>query len=206
MLRFLAALLLLVSAIGAPAAPRTLLVLGDSLSAAYNMPVESGWVHLLDDTLAERSPGEWRVINASISGETTSGGLARLPAALADHRPDLVIVALGANDGLRGLPLATVRANLARMMALSREAGAKVAMAGIELPVNYGEAYRSRLRRLYATLAQEEGVPLLPFLIEPIAADMANFQDDAVHPNVAAQPAIRDHVLGWLDREGLLGR
>jgi acyl-CoA thioesterase-1 len=206
MLRFLAALLLLVSAIGAPAAPRTLLVLGDSLSAAYNMPVESGWVHLLNDTLAERSPGEWRVINASISGETTSGGLARLPAALADHRPDLVIVALGANDGLRGLPLATVRANLARMMALSREAGAKVAMAGIELPVNYGEAYRSRLRRLYATLAQEEGVPLLPFLIEPIAADMANFQDDAVHPNVAAQPAIRDHVLGWLDREGLLGR
>lgn len=199
-------MLLLVSAIGAPAAPRTLLVLGDSLSAAYNMPVESGWVHLLDDTLAERSPGEWRVINASISGETTSGGLARLPAALADHRPDLVIVALGANDGLRGLPLATVRANLARMMALSREAGAKVAMAGIELPVNYGEAYRSRLRRLYATLAQEEGVPLLPFLIEPIAADMANFQDDAVHPNVAAQPAIRDHVLGWLDREGLLGR
>lgn len=199
-------MLLLVSAIGLPAAPRTLLVLGDSLSAAYNMPVESGWVHLLDDTLAERSPGEWRVINASISGETTSGGLSRLPAALVDHRPDLVIVALGANDGLRGLPLATVRANLARIMALSREAGAKVAMAGIELPVNYGEAYRSRLRRLYAALAREEGVPLLPFLIEPIAADMANFQDDALHPNVAAQPAIRDHVLGWLDREGLLRR
>jgi acyl-CoA thioesterase I len=204
--RFLVALLLLVCTVGATAAPRTLLVLGDSLSAAYNMPVEAGWVHLLDDTLAERAPGEWQVVNASISGETTSGGLARLPAALTDHRPDLVILALGANDGLRGLPLATVRTNLARMIALAREAGANVALAGIELPVNYGEAYRSRLRRLYATLAQDEGVPLLPFLIEPIAADMANFQDDAVHPNVAAQPAIRDHVLGWLDREGLLGR
>lgn len=183
-----------------------MLVLGDSLSAAYNMPVESGWVRLLDDVLAERAPGEWRVVNASISGETTSGGLARLPAALAAHRPDLVILALGANDGLRGLPLASVRANLERMIALAREAGAKVGLAGIELPVNYGEGYRSRLRNMYATLAQETGVPLLPFLIEPIAADPANFQDDAVHPNAAAQPAIRDHVLAWLDREGLLGR
>jgi acyl-CoA thioesterase-1 len=205
MLRFLAALLILCSA-AATAAPGTLLVLGDSLSAAYNMPVEAGWVHLLDDTLQARASGRWRVVNASISGETTSGGLARLPAALADHRPDLVILALGANDGLRGLPLASVRANLKRMIALAREAGANVALAGIELPVNYGEAYRHRLRRLYATLAEEEKVPLLPFLIEPIAADIANFQDDAVHPNVAAQPAIRDHVLAWLDREGLLAR
>lgn len=179
-------------------APRTLLVLGDSLSAAHNMPTGQGWVQLLDHKLAESHPGQWRVVNASISGETTAGGLTRLPAALAAHRPALVLIELGANDGLRGLQLAQIRANLARMIELSREAGAKVALIGIELPGNYGEAYRSRFRRIYAELADQSGIALLPFLLEGIAHDLANFQEDQVHPTAAAQPRIRDHVHAWL--------
>lgn len=182
----------------AAAASRTVLVLGDSLSAAHNMPIEQGWVQLLDHKLAESHPGQWRVVNASISGETTAGGLTRLPAALAAHRPALVLIALGANDGLRGLQLPQIRANLARMIELAREAGAKVALIGIELPGNYGEAYRSRFRRVYSELASQFALPLLPFLLEPIAQDLANFQDDQVHPTAAAQPRIRDYVHAWL--------
>jgi acyl-CoA thioesterase-1 len=182
-----------------PAAePRTLLVLGDSLSAAYNIPTDQGWVQLLDRKLAESHPGQWRVVNASISGETTAGGLTRLPAALALHKPALVILALGANDGLRGLQIVSMRDNLARMIELARDAGASVGLVGIELPGNYGEAYRSRFRAVYPQLAQQYQLPLLPFLLDGLAHDLANFQEDQVHPTAAAQPQILDNVWAWL--------
>lgn len=190
----------------APASPVTLLVLGDSLSAAYNMPAESGWVSLLAAELERRRPGAFQVVNASISGETSSGGLARLPSALRDHAPALVIIALGSNDGLRGLPPASLRANLQRMIDLAREAGAKAALIGVELPVNYGEAYRERLRSVYRELAEAGQLPLLPFLLDAVARDLSNFQDDQVHPTAAAQPLILATVLDWLEPElaGLL--
>ncbi len=180
------------------AEPRTILVLGDSLSAAHNIPTEQGWVQLLDRKLAESHPGQWRLVNASISGETTAGGLTRLPAALTTHKPHLVVLALGANDGLRGLQISSMRTNLTQMIELSREAGAKVALIGVELPVNYGEAYRSRFRAVYAQLAEQYQLPLLPFLLEGLAADLGNFQEDQIHPTAAAQPQIRDLVWNWL--------
>ncbi len=182
-----------------PAAePRTLLVLGDSLSAAHNIPTAQGWVQLLDRKLAESHPGQWRVVNASISGETTAGGLTRLPAALALHQPALVILALGANDGLRGLQIVSMRENLARMIELAKAAGAQVGLIGIELPGNYGEAYRSRFRAVYPQLAQQYQLPLLPFLLDGLAHDLGNFQEDQVHPTAAAQPQILDNVWEWL--------
>ena len=180
------------------AEPRTILVLGDSLSAAHNIPTEQGWVQLLDRKLAESHPGQWRLVNASISGETTAGGLTRLPAALTTHKPHLVVLALGANDGLRGLQISSMRTNLTQMIELSREAGAKVALIGVELPVNYGEAYRSRFRAVYVQLAEQYQLPLLPFLLKGLAADLSNFQEDQIHPTAAAQPQIRDLVWNWL--------
>lgn len=181
---------------------RNLLVLGDSLSAAYNMPVAQGWVSLLSARLQDAPKGKaqpWQVVNASISGETTSGGLARLPQALTEHRPAVVLIELGANDGLRGLPLRQTRANLDRMIKAAQAAGARVGLIGIELPVNYGQAYRDRFRQMYQDLAQQHQVPLLPFLLVDVAEDIGNFQDDQVHPTSAAQPIIMETVWAWLE-------
>jgi len=180
------------------AQPSTILVLGDSLSAAHNIPIDQGWVHLLDRKLSESHPGQWRIVNASISGETTAGGLTRLPAALLTHRPTWVLIELGANDGLRGLQISSMRGNLQRMIELAQAAGAKVGLIGIELPGNYGEAYRSRFRAVYADLAAQRKAPLLPFLLANIAGDLRNFQEDQVHPTAAVQGQIRDHVAQWL--------
>ncbi len=173
-------------------------MLGDSLSAAHNIPTDQGWVQLLDRKLAESHPGQWRVVNASISGETTAGGLTRLPAALTLHKPALVILALGANDGLRGLQIVSMRDNLSRMIELARDAGAGVGLIGIELPGNYGEAYRSRFRAVYPQLAQQYDLPLLPFLLDGLAHDLDNFQEDQVHPTAAAQTQILANVWSWL--------
>lgn len=177
----------------AAAAPAPLLVLGDSLSAAHGIALKDGWVALLDARL-QASPSPRPVVNASISGETTAGGLARLPALLAEHRPALVLVELGANDGLRGLPLAEARANLAKMLAAIRAAKAGVVLVGIELPVNYGPQYRDGLRSMYRGLAEEFNAPLLPFLLDGVALDPDLMQDDGLHPNAKAQPKILDNV------------
>lgn len=202
-MRLILFLLLLFHA-GVAAATSTILVIGDSLSAAHNLKIEQGWVALLDRKLAESHGEHWRVVNASISGETSSGGLARLPAALAEHRPAVVLIELGANDGLRGLPLPSLRSNLAQMIRLAREAGAKVGLIGIELPVNYGQGYRDRMREMYRELAAEHDIALLPFLLAAIATDLDNFQEDQVHPTAAAQPAIRDNVFQWMVEAGLV--
>lgn len=183
------------------AAPKTVLVLGDSLSAAHNIPVEAGWVHLLDVRLGKMVP-EWRAVNASISGETSLSGRNRLPALLDTCKPDVVLIELGANDGLRGLPLPALRDNLAAMITLAREHHARVLLLGIELPVNYGPRYRDGLRAIYAELAAEQHVALVPFLLEGVASDPTLMQDDGLHPVAAAEPAVLDTV--WRALQPLL--
>jgi len=175
------------------AEPRPLLVLGDSLSASYGIAPQEGWVALLAERLRS-SKSMRKVVNASISGETSAGGLARLPALLAEHKPALVIVELGANDGLSGLPLAQAHANLASALTAIRDAGARALLIGIELPVNYGPQYRDGLREVYRGLAKEFNVPLVPFLLEGVALDPSLMQDDGLHPKAAAEPRVLDNV------------
>lgn len=186
--------------VAAADAPRPLLVLGDSLSAAYRIPLASGWVSLLDERLTQAGLAR-PVVNASISGETTAGGLARLPKLLEQHRPAVLVIELGANDGLRGLPLAEPRANLVRMIELARAADARVVLIGIELPVNYGPQYRDGLRTLYQGLARDFNLPLVPFLLDGVALDAALMQDDGLHPTAAAQPRVLANVWGVLEPE-----
>ncbi|HLU12383.1 MAG TPA: arylesterase [Arenimonas sp.] len=180
---------------------RTVLVMGDSLSAAYNLAPEQGWVALLDRRLASEHPG-WRVVNASISGETTAGGASRIAAELARHSPAIVVIELGANDGLRGLPLEQTRANLERMITAAGEAGARVLLIGMRLPPNYGPQYTEGFERNYVELAQAHGTALLPFLLEPIAMEREAFQADNLHPVAEAQPRLLEHV--WPALEPLL--
>ncbi len=175
------------------ASPKTVLVLGDSLSAAHNIPVESGWVHLLDARLAKMVP-KWAVINASISGETSLSGRHRLPALLAKYRPAVLVLELGANDGLRGLPLPALQENLDAMIVQARRAKVRVLVVGIELPVNYGPQYRDGLRAIYAALARTRHTALVPFLLDGIALDPALMQDDGLHPVAKAEPQVLDTV------------
>ncbi len=171
-----------------------MLVVGDSLSAAHNIPVQSGWVNLLDQRLKQQMKAPPAVINASISGETSSGALTRLPGLLARNKPSVVVIELGGNDALRGLTPAELRGNLDRMIRLSRDAGAKVLLLGIDVPPNYGPTYRQRLRATYAELAQKYDVALLPFLLEGVALQPGLMQDDGLHPTAAAQPKVLDNV------------
>ena len=174
---------------------RPILVLGDSLSAAYRIAPESGWVTLLDQRLQQQSPQRhYRITNASISGETTAGGLARLPKLLADSAPALVLVELGANDGLRGLAIEEIHTNLQRILKACRDAGAKIVLVGIELPINYGPQYRDGLRDMYRDVAHEFNVPLVPFLLEGVATDPKLMQDDGLHPLAAAEPRVLETV------------
>lgn len=177
----------------------TLLVLGDSLSAAYGIPPEQGWVALLE----QRLPAEdFQVINASVSGETTSGGLTRLPALLSRHEPDLLLLQLGANDALRGLPLQVIRSNLDALVEQARQAGTEVLLIGIRIPPNYGPQYTESFFNLYAEIADQYALPRVPFLLENVALDWNLMQSDGLHPNADAQPLILDNV--WLHLEPLL--
>jgi acyl-CoA thioesterase I len=178
---------------GPVSAKRTLLVMGDSLSAAYNLPAEQGWVALTAKRMKTTHP-DWTVANASISGETTSGGLSRMPAALKQHKPKLVIIELGANDALRGLPLDLSRRNLQSMIRLAKAANAKVLLIGMQMPPNYGKTYTDGFVNNYRDLAKREKTALLPFLLQPIALDRSYFLPDQVHPNPKGQIKIRDHV------------
>ncbi|MGQ7289384.1 arylesterase [Vreelandella venusta] len=176
----------------------TLLVMGDSLSAAYGIEQEMGWVTLL----AERLEDEADVINASISGETTSGGAQRLASIIGQQQPDIVLLELGGNDGLRGLPPTQMRSNLASMIEQSQQAGADVLLLGIDIPPNYGQAYRDAFTGVFHSLADEYDVPLVPFLLEDVALNTELMQDDGIHPTAAAQPLILDNV--WPALEPLL--
>ncbi len=178
-----------------------ILVLGDSLSAAYGIPPAKGWVALLQRRL-DRAGYGYAVVNASISGETTVGGLERLPRALARHRPAVVILELGGNDGLRGLPVEQLRANLEAMITASQRAGARVVLAGIRIPLNYGQRYSEKFFSTYAELAGARKTALVPFFLEGVALREELFQDDGIHPGVEAQPILLDNV--WPVLEPLL--
>lgn len=179
------------------AAERTILVFGDSLSAAYGLRPEQGWVALLAQRLQAQGYG-YKVSNASVSGETTSGGLTRLPRALQLHRPGLVILELGANDALRGLPVAETQANLARLIQLARGAGARVLLVGIRIPPNYGPRYADEFAAIYPQLAQQYHLPLVPFLLEQVALDPARMQPDGMHPNAAGEAPVLDTLWRYL--------
>ncbi|WP_085918471.1 arylesterase [Halomonas sp. CSM-2] len=176
----------------------TLLVMGDSLSAAYNIERDESWVALLEERLPEAAT----VVNASISGETTSGGVQRFDDLLGQHEPDIVLLELGGNDGLRGLPPQQMQSNLATMIEASQAADAEVLLLGIDIPPNYGAAYREAFTTVYHDLADTYGVTLVPFLLEGIATDDALMQDDGIHPTAEAQPIILETV--WDKLEGIM--
>ena len=178
------------------------LVLGDSLSAAYGIPKEAGWVSLLDQRLSERAE-TIEVMNASLSGETTSGGLQRLPKLLEQYRPGVVIIALGANDALRGQDLRASERHLRKMIDLCKKQKARVVLLGIRLPSNYGPAYNKVLSGLYASLGQEFDLLFDPFFLEDVALDTKLMQDDGLHPNLKAQPIIFERI--WRLLQPLLG-
>ncbi|MBU1692252.1 MAG: arylesterase [Gammaproteobacteria bacterium] len=170
-----------------------ILVLGDSLSASYGIPADSGWVSLLDQRIHQKRPG-YRVINASISGETTSGGRYRIEQVLAEHRPAVVILELGANDGLRGLPLDAAASNLNAIITACRKSKARVLLIGMRLPPNYGSAYAAKFQSIYQQAAQRHKISLLPFLLDGFADNPELFQADGLHPTTAAQPMIMERV------------
>src|SRR5215472_3592270 len=185
---FAALLALSASATAAP----TILVLGDSLSAAYGIPESAGWVALLGERLKQRK-SNYTVVNASISGETTAGGAARIGKALASSKPSIVIVQLGANDGLRGLPVTEMKKNLTAIVRASKREGARVVLVGMQLPPNYGVPYVNQFRAAFGEVAKEERVVLVPFLLDGLE-EREQFQADDLHPTAAAQPILLENV------------
>jgi acyl-CoA thioesterase-1 len=177
----------------APAAKKTVLVMGDSLSAGYGIDVRQGWVALLGQRLKATNPG-WTVVNASVSGETTAGGLSRLPRELARVKPSVVVIELGANDGLRGLPVRDLQANLDRMTRLAKASGARVVLLGMRMPPNLGRAYTEGFANAYTGVARAERAALVPFFLEPIVMQRAAFQRDNLHPTAPVQGKLLDHV------------
>jgi len=168
-----------------------ILVWGDSLSAAYGIPIEKGWVNLLKKELGD----DFEVINGSISGETTQGGLTRLPAALKNHKPNFVILELGANDGLRGIPPQVSKHNLQKMIEQTKQADAQVMLFGMKIPPNYGVVYAEQFEAQFADLAKDYQLPFIPFFLESVINDLAYFQSDELHPTAAAQVVILESIL-----------
>jgi acyl-CoA thioesterase-1 len=200
--RLLFALFAALAASACAVASPVVLVVGDSISAGYGLPVETGWTTLLQQRLAvEHYPH--RVVNASISGDTTAGGRARLDALLARHHPAVTVIELGGNDGLRGGSLDAMRANLEAMTAAAQKSGSRVLIVGLRLPPNYGPAYVRRFETIYGDVARERKAALVPFLFEGIAEDNAMFQADRIHPVIAAQARLLDNV--WPELKPLLG-
>ena len=171
----------------------TVLIVGDSISAAFGLDTRAGWVALLEKRLAQQGFDD-KVVNASITGDTSANGLARLPAQLAAHKPDLVLLELGGNDGLRGMPVAQLQKNLASMIDLSRKAGAEVLLLGMQLPPNYGARYTKAFAQVYQTLAEEKKVALVPFLLEGVGGVPTLMQADGVHPTAGAQGKLLENV------------
>jgi len=200
--RLLILLVLFAASVPAKAETPVILVFGDSISAGYGLSrVEKGWVTLLQTRLKDEDYG-YQVVNASVSGETTAGGLARLPRALDLHKPKIVILELGGNDGLRALPIAQMRANLVRMVDLASAAGAKVLLLGIRMPPNYGPEYTEQFRLCYSDLARDKKLPLVPFLLNDVAQSPDLMQADGIHPNERGQPTLLANV--WPSLKPLL--
>lgn len=199
MKRLLIALALVIP-LNVAAAP-VILVFGDSLSAGYGLATDAGWVRLLENRLRQQNY-PYRVVNASISGETTLGGRSRIDEALKIHRPAIVILELGANDGLRGAPIDSIRANLEAIIERSRERHARVLLVGMRLPPNYGRGYSQKFQETFQDVAERERVPLVPFLFEGFALQRGYFQSDTVHPNQAAQPLMLETI--WKELQPML--
>jgi acyl-CoA thioesterase I len=174
-------------------AGQTIVVVGDSLSSGYGIAAEQSWVAMLEDRLRSEGYG-YQVVNASIAGDTSAGGLARLPRLLEAHDPGLVVIELGGNDGLRGQPVATLRDNLAKMVELSKESGADVVLAGIQMPPNYGQTYSRALAAVYPELAARFDAPLIEFILEGVALNRELMQSDGIHPNAAGQKVVFANV------------
>ena len=193
---------LLVGAVCAVADEKVLVVVGDSLSAGYGIDLEAGWVSLLQQRLTERNAAI-RVVNASISGDTTAGGLARMDTTLERHRPSVVVVELGGNDGLRGVTLSASETNLDGIVTRSLAAGAKVLVVGVRLPPNYGPVYTQRFADMYQAVADRHGVALVPRILEGVGERPELVQDDGIHPTAQAQPILLENV--WAGLGPLLG-
>ena len=189
----LAALLLVTANCEAASQNPTILIVGDSLSSGYGVDADQGWVALLRDRLNAEGYG-YRVVNASISGDTTSGGVRRMPRALEKHEPGIVIIELGGNDGLRGTPIEIIRGNLSSMIRMADERGADVVLAGMQMPPNYGDEYTQDFRQIYPDLASRYGVALIGFFMENVALDPSKMMADQIHPNEAGQPLLLDNV------------
>ncbi|WP_419569954.1 arylesterase [Rheinheimera sp.] len=177
-----------------PAQAKTMLILGDSLSAGYGLSQSQSWVNLLQKKLTEQQ-SEYKLVNASISGETSAGGLARLPALLTEHQPDVVLIELGANDGLRGFPLPQLEQNLSALISQVQQSGAQAVLMQIRIPPNYGPRYTKGFTELYGSIATKTKVQLWPFFMEQIALKPEWMQADGLHPNLEAQPVIADLML-----------
>jgi acyl-CoA thioesterase-1 len=187
------AALALAASASAYSAPKTVLVVGDSLSAEYGLARGTGWVALLGQRL-QADKISANIVNASISGDTTAGGLSRLPALLQQHHPSVVVLELGANDGLRGLPVKSAETNLRTMIDMAEKAHAKVLLVGMRMPPNYGRAYTERFAGMYKDLSKQEKVPLVPFMLDGVAQEPANFQADRLHPVANAHPTILNNI------------
>ncbi len=188
----------LASAQNPTAGTTKILVMGDSLSAGYGIDIEQGWVNLLEKELTKKHAIQ--IINASVSGETSSGGNTRLPALLAEHKPDIVVLELGGNDGLRGQPLKLLEKNLQSMIGASKKIEAKVLLAGMQIPPNYGARYSNQFKELYPKLAEQNELGLIPFLLEGIGGNETLVQRDGIHPTAEAQPIIVKNVLPELEK------
>ena len=195
-------LLSILLALPAVAAEKRVLVFGDSLSAGFGIAVKDSWPSLLGQRLKEQGSG-FTIANASISGETTAGGRTRFGAALSQFKPKVVILALGANDGLRGLPVSAMKDNLQAMLRQAKQQGARVLLVGMRLPPNYGPQYTQDFEAAFRDLARSEKAALLPFLLEPIALESNAYQADGLHPTAASQPRLADHI--WAALKPLLG-
>lgn len=177
---------------------KTIMIVGDSLSAGYGIQPQQGWVHLLQKRLEQQYPKQHKVVNASVSGETTSGALARLPKLLQTHRPDVVVIELGGNDGLRGQPPQMIQINLANLIQQSQKAKAKVVIFGMKMPPNYGSAYSKAFENNYKVVSQQYKVKLLPFFMEGIAGNKQLMQKDLIHPNAKAQPILLNNAYPYI--------
>ena len=201
-LRLLAGIALMLAAMSAYSAPKSLLVLGDSLSAEYGLARGAGWAGLLQQRL-QQNKVDATVVNASISGDTTIGGKNRLPSLLEKHKPDIVVIELGSNDALRGLQLNATQDNLQAMIDLARQHKARVLLVGMQIPPNYGADYTRRFSEMFQRLAKQNKAALVPFFMDGLAADMSLFQADRIHPNERAQPMLLDNV--WPHLKPLVG-
>ena len=194
-----AAWLMVAAAASAHSAPKTVLVLGDSLSAEYGLARGTGWVALAEKKVKDQKL-DAEIVNASVSGETTSGGRSRLPALLTKHKPALVVIELGANDGLRGLPVAAAQANLKAMADTAGKSGAKVMLVGMRIPPNYGRDYSDNFYAMYGTLSRELKAPLVPFMLDGVAEKTEMFQPDRLHPVAEAHPTILNNIWPVLEK------